>query len=65
MDKDNNSEHIFVVMMIEDFTFEAGNKIPVNVDKGKMIGFLPVYATREEAFADYPDRDLMMFEKGK
>jgi len=65
MDKDNNSEHIFVVMMIEDFTFEAGNKIPVNVDKGKMIGFLPVYATREDALADYPNRDLMMFEKGK
>jgi len=63
MDKDN--EHIFVVMMIENFTFESGNKIPVNVDKGKMIGFLPVYGNREDALADYPDHDLMMFEKGK
>jgi len=63
MDKDN--EHIFVVMMIEDFTLESGSKIPVEVDKGKMIGFLPVYGTREDALADYPNRDLMMFEKGK
>ena len=50
---------MFVVMLVQDFEFEPVNfPLPVHVDNGKMAGFLPVYETREDALADYPDAEL-------
>ena len=52
---------MFVVMLAQKFEFEAVSfrfPIPVRVDTGKMVGFLPVYETREDALADYPDAEL-------
>lgn len=43
-----------------------GMSIPMTaeLDTGKIIGFLPVYKTREDARADFPDAPLQEF-KGK
>ena len=48
---------MFVVLIIQDFEFE-GLRFPITVDVGKMVGFLPVYRTREEALEDFPDAKL-------
>ena len=51
---------MFVVMKVQDFEFEAANfPLPVNVDVGKMKGFLPVYETLEDAVEEYPDSDYV------
>jgi len=45
---------MFVVMKMQKFEFEsASNYFPfaVKIDTGKMIGYLPVYKTKEEALA--------------
>ena len=47
---------MFVVLRMQDFEFEPVNfPLPIKVEKGKMIGFLPVYETKEDALADYPN----------
>lgn len=57
---------MFVVMKIQDFDFESLNfPLPVTVDKGKMIGFLPVYATEEDALAEFPDAKLVAVQEVK
>ena len=51
---------MFIVMELEEFEVEAVNfPLPVKVDKGNMVGYLPVYASTEEALADYPDAELV------
>lgn len=66
MEKDNS---MFVVLVKENFTFEHLNKIPikipVEIDVGKMIGYLPIYATREDALADYPNSILQEIKETK
>ena len=51
---------MIVVMRIHDFEFEPVNcPLPIHVDKGKMIGYLPVYETKEDAMEDYPDAKFL------
>ena len=56
---------MFVVMRLQDFEVEpAPNQrfrlpLPVTIDSGKMVGFLPVYDTREDALLDFPEAKLM------
>ena len=56
---------MFVVMRLQDFEFEQSpNQIlrfpfPIVTDKGKMIGFLPVYNTREDALTDFPNAQVI------
>jgi len=48
---------MWIVMRMQDFEFEPSRVmgLAVKIDSGKMIGYLPVYATREDAEAEYPD----------
>ena len=56
----------YVVMKIQPFEIEQSPKntlrlpFPVVFDAGKMIGYLPVYDTSEDALADYPDTEVIM-----
>ena len=39
-----------------DFAQSPGSiPFPITIDAGKMVGYLAVYATREDAEADWPD----------
>ncbi len=55
---------MFVVMKIQPFKLEQSPdniyRIPVEIkiEPGKMVGYLPVYDTREDALADYPNANL-------
>ena len=54
---------MFVVFRFEEFNFEitpehSSPPPPILLEKGRMVGFLPVYETREDALADYPDAEL-------
>ena len=57
--------NMFVVCKIQDFEFEPAHtqcfKFPfsITVDRGKMVGYLPVYETREDAREDYPSAKLL------
>ena len=56
---------MFVVCKIQDFELEPSPNQPiifpfsVVVDKGKMVGYLPVYETREDALVDFPKAELI------
>lgn len=56
---------MFVVMLIQDFEVEPspGNVLqfpyPITIERGKMVGFLPVYETREDALGDFPEAKLI------
>lgn len=63
---------MFVVCKLQEFTFETipqplktqfghviANPLSVKVDAGKMVGFMPVYATREDALSEHPESELM------
>ena len=60
---------MWVVKMLENFEVEPSPKnvihfpFPITIDKGKMVGFLPVYETLEDAKVDYPDADYMEIRK--
>ena len=62
---------MFVVMRLQDFEFEQSpNQIlrfpfPITVVKGKMIGFLPVYDTREDALIDFPNAQIIEASEAK
>ncbi len=62
---------MFVVMRLQDFEVEpAPNSrfvppVPVVIESGKMIGFLPVYTTRGDALTDFPDAKLMEIKEGE
>ena len=55
---------MFVVMKMQDFEMEfAPNQpfkipLPIVVEKGRMIGYLPVYNTKEDALSDFPNAKL-------
>ena len=55
-----------VVMKIQPFELEQSPKnilrlpFPVVVETGKMIGYLPVYNSIEDALTDYPDTELAL-----
>ena len=49
---------MFVVCRIQDFEFESPLPIPIKVNMGKMLGYLPIYATREDALTDFPNAQL-------
>jgi len=57
-----------VVMKIQPFELEQSPKnilrlpFPVVVETGKMIGYLPVYNSIEDALADYPDTELALVQ---
>jgi len=56
---------MFVVMSIQDFEVEPSPKnvirfpFPITIERGKMIGFLPVYNTREDALSDFPASQVL------
>ena len=53
---------MFVVMNKQSFEFEAMSPSfhpNFEIDTGKMIGFLPVYATIEDALAEYPNAKVL------
>ena len=60
---------MWVVKVIQNFEVEPSphNRLrfpfPINIEAGKMIGFLPVYETLEDAKADYPNADYMEIRK--
>lgn len=60
---------MFVVMLVQDFDFEpAPNQpirlpFPITVEKGKMVGFLPIYNTREDALTDFPNAKIVEVRK--
>ena len=62
---------MWIVKVLENFEVEPSPKnvlrlpFPVIIDKGKMIGFLPVYETLEDARADYPNANYMEIRKVK
>ena len=51
---------MIVVMKLQDFEFEAVNcLLPFKVDAGKMVGYLPVYASRDDAESEFPGAKYM------
>ena len=56
---------MFVVMSIQDFEVEPSPKnvikfpFPITIERGKMIGFLPVYNTKEGALSDFPNSQVL------
>jgi hypothetical protein len=50
---------MIVVMKIQEWELEQKGPLycplPIKVDSGKMIGYLPVYGTIEDAKVDFPD----------
>ena len=51
---------MWVVCKLQDFDFEPLNSpLPVKVDAGNMVGYLPVYASADEALIDFPGAKLM------
>lgn len=57
---------MYVALILQDFDFEPLNfPLPVSVMKGKLIGFLPVYATKEDALSEFPNREVLEIRKVK
>ena len=56
---------MWVVMRIRKFEMETCSTppLPVKVEKDKMIGFLAVYKTKEDALADFPSGPVMEIAK--
>jgi len=60
---------MWVVKIMEDFEIEPSpdNRIripfPIVMNTGKMVGYLPVYETLEDAKAEYPNADYMKIER--
>jgi len=60
---------MWVVKILGSFDIETSpaNRLklpfPVSIETGKMIGFLPVYETIDDARAEYPDADYMEIRK--
>jgi len=56
-----------LVMKRQDFECEGKvNGLRVyhgRIDAGKMVGFLPVYASYEDAVADYPGTKILLIEE--
>jgi len=56
---------MWVVKVMENFKVEPSPKnyfkfpFPISIDAGKMVGFLPVYETLEDAKEEYPNSDYM------
>ena len=57
----------WVVLTVQDWDFEPARigLIPVEVDCGKMCGYLPVYATEEEARQEFPESKYIQVFIGK
>jgi len=60
---------MWVVKRLENFEVEPSHEnkfhlpFPITIDSGKMVGFLPVYETLEDAKAEYPNADYMEIRK--
>ena len=64
----SEKKRMFVVMRVQKFEIEPRTSldIEVGINAGKMVGYLPVYKTREDALADFPDSQLIeVKENGK
>ena len=63
------NRRMFVVLRVQDFEFEPSPQnrfhlpFPVEVDKGKMVGYLPVYANADDALADFPNAKLSLIKE--
>ena len=56
------SGDLWLVMNVQSWKhFELSQPLPfkVDIDPGSCIGYLPVYASREQAEADYPDATVV------
>ena len=62
---------MFVVMLIQDFEVEPAPDnlirlpVPIKLEKGKMIGFLPVYQTKEDALSEFPNAKIIEVRESK
>lgn len=62
---------MFVVLRVQHFELEPAPgqplflPFPVVVDPQKMVGYLPVYETREDALADFPNAELVEIIEAK
>jgi len=57
---------MWLVLVLAKFEFEpAGYPLPIRLDPGKMIGFSPIYETKEDALEEYPDAKLMEIKEVK
>lgn len=57
---------MFMAMIIQDFTLESkGLPLPVHVDAGKMIGYIPVYETIEDALSEFPNANVLEIREVK
>jgi len=60
---------MWVVKIMENFEVEPSPSdrlklpFPVSIEMGKMVGFLPVYETLEDAKVDYPSADYVEIKK--
>lgn len=56
---------MWIVMRIHKFEREIDVPFPFHAvwEMGKLIGFLPVYRTEEDALADYPDGPMVEVEE--
>lgn len=45
---------MFVVLVLQDFEVVGTLRFPVKLDFAPMVGYLPVYATREDAEREFP-----------
>ena len=59
MEKRRDKPTMYVALMLEDFDMEcvSHRHLPVQVDVGKLAGYLPVYLTLVDLREDYPDAD--------
>ena len=61
---------MWVVLKVQPFEVEQIEDsyrfpYPFTVDMKPMIGYLPVYATREDALKEFPDAPLAQIEEAK
>ena len=60
---------MWVAMVLENFEVEPKEEnglrfpFPITIDTGKMVGFIPVYETLDDAKADYPEANYMEIRK--
>ena len=56
---------MWVVCKLQEFEFDSPLPLEVKVDAGNMVGYLPVYASADEALVDFPGAKLMPIREVK
>ena len=60
---------MFIVMKLQEFELEPApnsliSPLPIVVDAGKMVGYLPVCGSMDEALEDYPEAKVLAIREG-